>query len=988
MPQLHRVSRFVNTVRRTAVLAGVMALVLHGGIVSAQNIGQTTGQIGGVVMDATGAVLPGVTLTLTSPAIGGSKTVVTDSNGAYVVPALPPGVYRIEAALDGFTSVAVDNIEVRPGQILKPNIKMSPGLTTEVNVVASPILDVLSTAVSSNISAKTIDELPKGRSWESVVSLAPAVNSENTNTASGISFRGASIAENSYIVDGVDTTAVVTGAAGQGVVLEFVDEVQVKSGYVGADYGGALGGIVNVVTRSGSNAYKGTATFQFSGSDLTGAPRPRLRVTPTNSTVAEYVKDPEDTIKQFDFGATIGGPISRDRAWFFGGWMPQYINAERTVKFLSNGKTDTFDSKIRRNNGMAKITTRPTQSMTLNVAATISPNNLAGTLPSLDGTGATNFDYGARGSNQGMQSYSVGWDWVASSKFFVNAFAGYLRKTYTDVGVPTLDSYTYSTSNYTVDGVPASFQGPAGFQTSPASFGIWDNNDKRFSVGVTGTVAFNAGGRHLLKFGTQFARPETYIRDNAPGEYMYIYWGASTAGQRGTYGYYRFIDIGQDGTVVSNNQAIFVQDAWSLKRVTLNIGLRAEREKLTPYLDSPADGTDILFGFGKKMAPRLGLAWDVRGNSTWKVYLNAGLFYDLMKQSAARDGFGGGTFTMNYYTLDTYDYTTLHGTSPSGRKIMVLDFRTPHLLDPAIKPARTADISGGTEFQIGKGLTASIGFVHRQLANAIEDAYILQSNGAYRQVLGSYGQGQLASPYGVGFPNQPKFVRKYDGADFQLHKRFSNSWMANLSYTYSRLWGNYDGLADQDTQQSTDVNPNVGLYCDYLEGCYTASGAVDTGRLSTDRPHQFKLNGSYTFGFGLTVGAFFQALSGAPVTPTLGVNSALVTHPAGRGGAGRLPSLTQTDLSLNYSVKLAGKVRAGLVFNVLNVFDQDTDIRKFQGMLPGQGVITVNKATYFGGYDYMALYDALPVASKDARFLKVDRYQPPRSARISIKFDF
>ncbi|MCX6550515.1 MAG: TonB-dependent receptor plug domain-containing protein, partial [Acidobacteria bacterium] len=877
---------------------------------------------------------------------------------------------------------------VRPGTVMKPNIKMSPGLKSEVTVVASPVIDVLSTAISNNISAKTIDELPKGRSWESVVSLAPAVNVENTNTATGISFRGASIVENSYIVDGVDTTAVVTGDSGQNVVVEFVNEVQVKSGFVGADYGGALGGIVNIVTKSGSNDFRGTGNFQFSGSALTESPRPRLRLVPTNTTQAEYVNDPEDSISQFDFGFTAGGPISRDKIWFFGGWMPQYINTDRTVTFVSNRQTGTYTNDIRRNYWMAKVTARPTQSVTLNASAAVSPNNSQGTLPALDGTGATNFDYASRGNKQGKQSYSAGMDWVVSPSFFVNAFAGYLNKTYVDVGVPTADSYTYSTSNIGLLDVPVSYQHTSGWQTSPASFGIWNNDDKRFSVGVTATWSFNAGGRHLLKFGTQYARPETYIKDDAPYEYMYLYWNASTAGQRGTYGYYRIIDIGQDGHVVSNNQAIFVQDAWSFKRVTVNLGLRTEREHLIPYTNAGTPSTDILFGFGDKLAPRFGLSWDVRGNSSWKVYLNTGLFYDLMKQSAARDGFGGGKFKMLYYTLDTYDYTTLHVANPSGRQIMALDFRTPHILDPAIKPARTLDISGGTEFQIGKSLTASIGFVHRQIADAIEDAYILQSTGAYRQVLGNFGQGLMVYPYGNTFPTQPEFVRKYDGVDFQLHKRFSDGWMANVSYAYSRLWGNFDGLADQDTQQSTDVNPNVGLYCDYLEGCYTASGAVDTGRLSTDRPQQFKINASYSFNFGLTAGVFFQAMSGAPVTPNLGVNSALVTHPAGRGGAGRLPSFTQTDLSLNYNVKVTGRVRAGLVFNILNLFNQDTAIRKFQNMLPGQGVITVPKTQYFQGYDYLAYYNALPAASKDPRFLMEDRFQAPRSARISVKFDF
>ena len=129
-------------------------------------------------------------------------------------------------------------------------------------------------------------------------------------------------------MDGVDTTSVVVGNTGQDVVLEFINEVQVKSGFVGADYGGALGGIVNVVTQSGSNDFKALLNLQFSGSALTGSPRPTLRVVPTNSKQAEYISYPEDDNSQLDFGGTVGGSLQRDRVWFFGGWMPQYIDTD------------------------------------------------------------------------------------------------------------------------------------------------------------------------------------------------------------------------------------------------------------------------------------------------------------------------------------------------------------------------------------------------------------------------------------------------------------------------------------------------------------------------------------------------------------------------------------------------------------------------------------------------------------------------------------
>jgi hypothetical protein len=281
-------------------------------------------------------------------------------------------------------------------------------------------------------------------------------------------------------------------------------------------------------------------------------------------------------------------------------------------------------------------------------------------------------------------------------------------------------------------------------------------------------------------------------------------------------------------------------------------------------------------------------------------------------------------------------------------------------------------------------LTASIGYVHRSLSHVVEDFYLTYPTA--QKVFGNPGLGMITQTYGPGYANQPAFERTYDGLDLQLHKRFSQGWQANMAYTYSRLYGNYDGLADADQQTTTDTNPNLGLYCDYLEGCFTAGGKVDLGPLATNRPHQFKLNGSYTFKFGLTVGAFFQALSGTPITPSLGVNSSTITHPAGRGGAGDNPMLSQTDLSFTYGFKVGRTSRLSATLNVLNVFDQAAGIRAFQQMLNGSS-IKIPISTYFSGYDYQAAITAQS-ALRDPRYLMASAYQLPRAARIGIKYSF
>ena len=988
MPLQSWVLRIARGFGRAIALTGAAALVVAGANASAQNIGQTTGQIEGVVVDATGAVLPGVTITITSPALTGSKIVVSGGSGEYVVPGLPTGTYKLEAMLDGFISVAVENIVIKPGAVIRPNVKMSPGLSEQVTVIASPVLDVMSSAASNNLSAEIINELPKGRSWETVVQLAPAVNQETLQGEKGISFRGASISENSYIVDGVDTTSVVVGSAGQDVVLDFVNEVQVKSGFVGADYGGALGGIVNVVTKSGSNQFRGLLNLQYSGSALTASPRERLRVNPTNSKIAEYVQDPEDPQVQLDFGGTLGGRIVRDKLWFFAGFMPQYIDTDRDVTF-TNGVSDSFTNEVRRNYFTGKLTGRLRDAATWNASVSVSPDNWMGQLPAQDGTSPSNVDYAARGRDSSKTAYGLSLDWVPSTKFFLNAFVGYHEKTTSDVGVPDADRYRYVNSNIGMAGVPESYQHPTNWETSPETTNVYNNDDSRFSFGATASTTFNAAGRHLVKLGFQYSQPKTYLNYRPTQERADLHWNLSFIGQRGAYGYWRAFDISTDGRVESDNQAIYIQDTWSVSRFTLNIGLRTEREKLIPYTSTNNPTEEIYFGFGDKLAPRLGVAWDVRGDSSWKVYANGGLFYDMMKHSAPRDGFGGGVFKIDYYTLDTYDYTLLNKTAPLGRKIFTLDLRgTGAVLDPGLKPARTNVYDVGTEIELARTVTLGVGYVHRDVSDANEDAQVLQPNGtSFQKVLGNPGEGLLSATYGAGYPPNPRFERVYDGVDIQLKKRYADNWAAGVSYTFSRLKGNYDGLADPDQQIYADLNPNVGIYCDYLEGCYTASGAKDYGRLSADRPHQFKVNGSYAFDWGLTAGLFFQAVSGTPITANLGVNSATVTHPTGRGGDGRNPMINQTDLSLMYGFKLGGNMRLSATFNVINLFDQAETTRTYQNMLMGGSTsVQVPRATYFNGYDYKAVVAAS--GAGDPRFLMVDRFQMPRSIRIGVKLEF
>jgi Carboxypeptidase regulatory-like domain len=985
---------------RNAALAAVFFALLAGPV-QAQNIGKTTGSIRGVIKDDTGGVLPGVTVTASSPSLVGVRTAVTGADGAYDFPGLAIGPYRIQATLTGFAPSLVQGLDLRAGQTLKADLVLKAGLTETVTVEGSSIIDVVSVEQQNNISAETFNTLPKGRSWESIVELAPSVNTEDLNRTRGLSFQGASVHENVYIVDGVDATETTSASQGQDVVFEFLENIQVKSGFLGAEYGGALGGVVNMQTKSGSNEFRGGLNFQYSGSRLAGDPRQRLRIAPTNTLLSEYIQDPEDESRVLDFGGFLGGPIRKDKLWFFAGVMPQNTDTSRTVNYPATStlpaQSVTVDSTGRRPFASAKLTWRAASDLTVNLSYQFAPRKDVGRLPSFDLTDDRASDFKSLGVERNRSTYALNADWVASPTVFVNAFAGYYTQRGGSLGVPVGDRFRCVTSNLSIAGVPADLQCAAGYQT------LLDNNptlreeNDRLSLGASANFNFKAAGNHSLKVGIQYATPKSTTENLLTGERVDLHWGLSQIGIRGQYGYWRNITISNKGAAKSRNAAAFIQDQWTKDRVTFNLGLRLENEHNIP-LTSATDTVDrdIVFSWSEKVAPRLGVAWDVKGDSSWRVYANAGYFYDTLKQTATQLLFGSRLFRFDYYRLDTLNWRSLGkaAAAAAGAPFFVLDFSgSPVYVPPDTRPTRTDEFALGSDYQLGRNWAVSMQYSHRALQNAVEDfnvTPITVDGQRYTTLIGNPGRGILKQPF-AGQPVLPDFERTYDGVTIELTRRMANRWALNGSYTLSRLYGNYEGLGDSDEQVLGGGTPNAGRYCTTLESCYNGKGEVDKGPLTLDRPHQFKLNGSYALNAGLTVGAFFRASSGTVITPQLGVNQAPITHPEGRGSRGRTPFFTQTDIFLQYGVKVGKEMRVTASANVTNVFDQDTTRGVFPGILLGSAATTpVPAATYFapGGYNYEAVIAAVPAANKDPRFLKPQLYQAPRALRLGLTLDF
>ena len=364
--------------KRSASLLGILALVLLcAPWASAQ---ETRGSIEGVVKDASGAVLPGVTVEARS-AGGAVNTAVSDATGTYRFPSLVPGKYDVTATLTGFQQQKTENIQLQLGQVLKVNFALAiAGVTEAVQVTGeSPLIDVKQNAASASIQKDVIDLIPKGRDFTSVVTTAPGTNNESRG--GGIMIDGASGSENRYIVDGLDTTSLRTGTSSTSVVTDFVGEVQVKSSGYNAEYRAATGGVVSAITRTGTNQFHGELGSYYTDNErLRGDIRQSLRLNPLNANEVQYTTGARDPGRTLEPLMTLGGPIMSNRLWFFAGYNPQLSKNERTVTFTQNRAAgpQTFKNSSEDHNITYNVTAQLTNNLRTKFAGSNEPTDGVG----------------------------------------------------------------------------------------------------------------------------------------------------------------------------------------------------------------------------------------------------------------------------------------------------------------------------------------------------------------------------------------------------------------------------------------------------------------------------------------------------------------------------------------------------------------------------------------------------------------------------------
>ena len=501
---------------------------------------EQTGSITGIVKDTSGAVLPGVTVEAKSLSTGAvASTAVTDGSGAFRFPGLRPGKYEVMAKLQGFTPAKMENIDLRLGQILTVDLALAVGGVTEtVSVTAeSPIIDTKQAARQSNIREEQIALLPHGRDFTTLATQAPGANNEAK--LGGLSIDGASAGENRYIVDGAETTNLQSGLSGKNLIVDFVDEVQIKSSGYTAEYGGAMGGVISAVTKSGTNDYHGLAILNWQGDRLTGANTPTLRTSLTDSSTSEYVdvsRGQEHALRA-RFRARRSDRQGQDvvlRRVSAGDHAPRAERDHRVGQQpVGVPERDQAGSAGPVHHRQPDVADQQQHPDARGVQRQLGEDRGRAGHAERSGSAGTNYSKGTTFPNWAL---SGDLNYVVTPKFVLGFRGGYYVSDIHDFNAPTDPRFTWTTTNnINYLDVPANLQKGTGFSSFPSASAFAADHDQqnRAYFHADGTTYLHAGGEHQVKFGVQFDRVGNSVDSGETRPRVTIRWNSALSGARG-----------------------------------------------------------------------------------------------------------------------------------------------------------------------------------------------------------------------------------------------------------------------------------------------------------------------------------------------------------------------------------------------------------------------------------------------------------------------
>ena len=828
-----------------SVLVIVGVLLLFSLSASAQ---ARTGRILGQVTSADGTPLPGATITASSEVVmGGSRTAVTGDTGAYRFAALPPGVYDVMVTMEGHGSQTMKDIKVGIGTSGTANFMLMPEFSEEMVVTGeSPLVDVTSSGITASYSSEFIKHLPTTRNFYDLVTVSPDVSISDEDSDRVIA-GGSNMQSNNWFIDGIETSAPETGTMWIYTNPDAVQEIQVMHIGAPAEYGNMLGAGVNVLTKTGSNQFRGGVNAYWFGDSL------------VDSDIGFDSEYPEYHMKEFwDVTAVLGGPIVKDRLWFFGSY--EYWRWNQTMPGANPDNTPT----------------QYRDAFGLKLSARINDKNLLDLKFGYDDWGypPAASEYIAPSANAGEigvdMSWGINYQTIFSDRTFLEA--RYTGFTVDDDWLSPTGSTEAAYIDYSPPGGgPATYYGGAWYPWT------YDTTLDQVSASVTHFADDWLAGDHDFKFGVQASKgaSHTQIATSATGSYFYHYYYPEYEYYGYIYGgdYYYRIDglpywYGNDQKSIS----AYVDDSWRISnRLTLNIGLRYDYHKgiipsfqrLDPNGDPTGEmvpGIDPVFTWNN-ISPRLGFAYDVGGNNKTVIRGSFGVYYD---------GNVGGNWN-SPAPFQPSQYYSLGESWDGPWEFQGLWWDPGDLsVDPNLKAPRTLQYSFGFEHSFAGHYAFGVTGLYKDTKDLV--GWEIMDDGVYEElpwtdpftgdeyilldpiVLPTTRKGN--TPGFTIDPDIDGYWQEYWALIFTFERRFTDFWSMMASYTYSESTGLIPTFYHQG-----QFNPPYGNRRGSDPNSYLNA---NNQRLQGDRPHMLRVQANFQLPYEMRLNTLINLQSGRP----------------------------------------------------------------------------------------------------------------------------
>ena len=789
--------------------------------------GQQYGSLSGRVSSQESVSLPGVTVTVTSDAMQGPRTAITDVNGVYSLPGLAPGHYLVKFELDGMTSVdRRANVSLGTVSIVDQQLSVVP-VKESIDVRASTPSPVTSQG-ASNLEMSDLSKLPIGRTPFLMTELTPGVT-DNTPSNSQITISGAFAYDNVFLMDGVDINDNVLGTANSLFIEEAIQETQVLSSAVSAEYGRFSGGVVNIITRSGGNALSGA--FRVNLTNPAWSDETSFEESASISRASKYSPT---------FEATAGGPVRRDRVWFFGAARVERTTTQSAFAQTRIAYTSTNDNT--RYEGKVTATVHPGHT----VQATLIDNQTDLRQPSL---GASIDPATMTTPSTPNRIFATTWRGALGRRMFAEAQFSQKNWKLENAGGTSAAIVDSPFLSRGVSGVPANLQynGPYFDSTDPE-----ERNNQQFTASVSEVFSSRRLGTHELKTGFE-SFTSTRVGGNSQSLSGYVFQADYKVGADGRPvldANSRMIPRFVPGTsrlqtwmplrgssIDLTTTSAYVNDRWTAgSRFTFDLGVRYERARSTATGNiSGADGSTVV--------PRLGAAYDLTADGRTVVHATyghyAGKYNDV--QFSRNSNVGNADRITGTYIgpagegrdfaagFDPVNYQTFTGTFPTANVFF----------EDGLESPLTREFTLGLARELRDRGWARATYVKRHATNFVED-FITMAEG---QTIVSKDGVNLGAFDNAVYRNTNLPTRDYQALQFEsayrpaMNLSFSGHWTVQLKND-----GTFEGESSSGPAQPS-------LIADYPE-LYVPGRNFPTGRLDDFQRNKVRLWATYHAGFG------------------------------------------------------------------------------------------------------------------------------------------